>query len=119
MPSHSENAGDYDRLRRLSPSALAAEFDTYASQFLAGIRLAFDSDRARLQLVRRNLPETGDVACPAYRRSSSAERRPKGPAPWSGSSIRDLATASSASGKPGPGTFFIRATFRAGSAANP
>jgi hypothetical protein len=59
--SHSENAGDYDRLRRLSPSALAAEFDTYASQFLAGIRLAFDSDRARLQLVRRNLPETGDV----------------------------------------------------------
>lgn len=57
----SVNAGEYDRLRALSPMALKSEFDAFAPRLLAGIVLSAEETRLPISLIDVEVPEIGDV----------------------------------------------------------
>ena len=59
--AESENAGQYDVLRALSPDALAAEFAAFQAQFLQNITAEIDGKPQPLSLSGYNIPEVGDL----------------------------------------------------------
>jgi hypothetical protein len=54
-------AQDYKRLRALPPAKLRAQFDTFASSWLADIGLTFDGAKPQLSLEDLRIPEVGDL----------------------------------------------------------
>lgn len=59
--AQSASAGEYSRLRSLSPESLRAEFDKQASRFQQGVNIAFDGARAPLELQLVRIPNIGDA----------------------------------------------------------
>ncbi|MBI3436498.1 MAG: HupE/UreJ family protein [Proteobacteria bacterium] len=55
------NAARYDQLRALPPAELTALIERFVPRWLDGIRVEFDGERARPQLVEVVVPSVGDL----------------------------------------------------------
>jgi hypothetical protein len=82
-PDHADTnqspaAADYDRLRRLAPEALRAEFDKQAKRFQDGVKLAFDGAPVPVELKNVQTPAVGDLAQARVSEVSFTGAVPKG-----------------------------------------
>ena len=60
----SPSASKYNRLRSLSPSVLAIEFDRFGADFLSRVKLLTDKEDVSLTITSVDIPEVGDISLP-------------------------------------------------------
>ncbi len=58
--AESENAVQYDALRKLQPAQLAAEFNEFQAEFLDGLHLIVDGTSLKVEVIQTQIPEVGN-----------------------------------------------------------